>query len=190
MARQFVTPEQYLADERRADFKSEYIDGEVYAMTGASLAHNTITSNLMMGMGEKVRGGPCRPFSSDMRVKTADAFLYPDLVVVCGAPVIENDGGNDNLLNPTLILEVLSPSTEAFDRGAKFAHYRTLPSLQAYVLIAQDRVCVEAFTRPDTGDHWHRLATTDPEGLLHLPAIFCTLSLSEIYRDVSTTASN
>ncbi len=147
------TPEQYLALERKAAFKSEYFDGCIRAMAGASRAHNLIALNLGSEIRSQLRDRPCETYVSDMRVRTGPSglYTYPDVVVVCGEPRFEDDE-LDTLLNPTVIVEVLSPSTEAADRGRKFASYRRLASLQEYVLVAQDRACVERYTRQ--GDEW------------------------------------
>ncbi len=142
------TPEQYLALDRKADYKSEYINGHVIAMAGASRRHNLIAGNLYREVSQQLRGRPCEAYISDMRVKVGltGLYTYPDVVMVCGDIHFE-DGDNDTLLNPTAIVEVLSTSTEAYDRGEKFAHYRRLESLQEYLLVAQDKVRIEYYVR-------------------------------------------
>jgi len=179
----YYTAEEYLALERTAEYKSELINGVIYAMTGATLKHTTITGNVLALLHTQLRGGPCRPLALDIRVKISDtgAYVYPDVVVVCGEVELEDDM-HDTLLNPTLIVEVLSPSTEAFDRGAKFGHYRQLPSLQEYMLIAQDRVCVEHFARQQDG--WLLTVAEALEDTVQLPAIACKLLVSEVYERV------
>ncbi len=174
---------EYLAYERETDTKSEYIAGQIVAMSGSSLAHNRINVNLLRILSTQTLDGPCETFSGDMRVKvTAQGmYTYPDLSMVCGEPQFE-DTQVDTLLNPTLIIEVLSPSTERYDRGAKFGYYRALPSLQAYLLVAQDRMLVEQFVRD--GDGWRLTVVSDPAAGLPLPAIGCTLPLAEVYRRV------
>lgn len=180
----YLSPEEYLASERAAETKSEYFAGEVFAMAGASRAHNLIVFNVASQMGPQLRGGPCEAYVGDMRVKVSATglYTYPDVVVVCGNPQLEDDH-LDTLLNPTLIIEVLSPSTESYDRGQKFAHYRQLESLQEYVLIAQDRVHVERFARQPDGQ-WLLLAATDPMGVVPLTSIDGQLMLSEVYERV------
>src|SRR5438105_11912 len=144
----FFTAEQYLALEREADYKSEYVNGQIYAMSGASREHNLIAFNLITALGTQLRGRPCEGYGGDMRVKVSPTgmYTYPDVSVVCGEPHFD-DAQLDTLTNPTVIIEVLSPSTELFDRGGKFAHYRTLQSLSDYVLVAQDKMQVEHFVR-------------------------------------------
>ena len=184
VARQpLYTSTEYLALERQAEGRSEFIHGEMYAMGGASLAHNTIALNVAALILGHLRGRPCRVFSSEMRVKISEtgAYVYPDVVVACGEIQFE-DAELDTLLNPTVVIEVLSPSTEAFDRGAKFGHYRRLASLQEYVLIAQDRLSVERFLRQ--GDVWLLAESAELDGVIHLPSIGCALPLSVVYERV------
>ncbi|HMA36345.1 MAG TPA: Uma2 family endonuclease [Chloroflexia bacterium] len=174
------TPEEYLAHERQADYKSEYIAGQIVAMSGVSREHSLINMNLARVLSTQLLDRPCEAHASDLRVKVSaqGLYTYPDITVVCGEPQWE-DAQVDTLLNPTLIVEVLSPSTEAYDRGAKFGYYRALPSLQEYLLVAQDRMLVEHFVRADAG--W---LLTDPAAVIQLPAIGCTLPLAEVYRKV------
>lgn len=179
------TPEEYLAIDRMAEFKSEYIDGEIVAMTGASMAHNWIVANLGGELHGRLRGGPCRSAQSDMRVKVSSSvrYVYPDVIVVCGEPRLE-DEVFDTLLNPTLIMEVLSKTTEYYDRGEKFEHYRTIETLREYVLVAQDQVHVERFVR--TGDQWIGSACGDIDGTLDLRSIKCEIPLRDIYHEVDS----
>ena len=179
-----VTPDEYLQRERRAEFKSEYYRGETFAMAGASAEHNLIVSNCIVNIGSQLKKRPCRVYPSDLRLKVqaTGLFTYPDVTVVCGEPQFEYDRG-DVLTNPVLIIEVLSDSTEAYDRGAKFEMYRTIPSLQHYVLIAQDRISVESFTRT-TGDEWILRASQELNGAIRLDTIDCDLSLAEVYDKV------
>src|SRR5262245_46847116 len=129
-----VTPEQYLVLERKADFKSEYLNGYIIAMAGASREHNLIAGNLHGELRSQLKGRPCETYVSDMRVfiDRTGLYTYPDIVAVCGEARFQDDGV-DTLLNPTVIVEVLSDSTERYDRGRKFGHYRQLPSLREYV---------------------------------------------------------
>jgi Uma2 family endonuclease len=175
------TEESYLAFERASDIRHEYVHGEVYAMAGASLRHNVITSNIAASLGTQLRGKPCSAMSSDMRVKTPTRLYgYPDVVVVCGEPQLDDKQYVDTLLNPTLIVEVLSPSTEAFDRGKKFTHYQSMASLQEYLLIAQDEARVEHFRRQPDGK-WMLESFTELTDSVGLPSIDCTLVLTDVY---------
>jgi len=181
------TPEQYLTLERKAAYKSEYREGNVYAMTRANRTHNLITGNVCAEIGRELLDRPCEVYVSDMRVRitATGLYTYPDVVVACGGPQFE-DREVDTLLNPTLIVEVLSDSTEAYDRGVKFKHYRRLPSLQQYVLVSQDRVLVERFTRQ--GDEWLLAECSDLQDVLRLPSIACEVSLRQIYAKVEFPA--
>jgi Uma2 family endonuclease len=176
------TPEEYLALDRMAEFKSEYVDGRIVAMTGGSWDHSAIISDLGGEIRARVRGRPCATHGGTLRVKVGSGrYVYPDLLVVCGTPRLE-DGVHDTLLNPTLIIEVLSPSTELYDRGEKFAHYRTIESLMEYVLVAQDRMAVERYTR--RGDLWAYAAIGPEDGTLVLESIGCEIPLDAIYEHV------
>lgn len=169
----------YLALERQSDIKSEYLDGEMIAMTGASRSHNRIALNVATSLDGQARSRGCEVFVSDMRVQTGDGLLtYPDVAVVCGKPQF-SDSELDTLLNPTLIVEVLSPSTENYDRGVKFARYRTIPSLREYLLLEQKRVHLERFLRQD-GD-WLLHETDDPGYVAELSSIGCRLALADVY---------
>lgn len=182
-AKRIYTPEEYLALERQAETKSEYINGEIYAMAGASRAHNLITSNFARELGNQLRERPCETYISDMRVRVRPTglYTYPDVVVACGQPRFD-DAHLDVLLSPTVIIEVLSDSTEAYDRGAKFAHYRYLDSLQEYVLVAQDRMQVDHYARVES--QWLLTAYNKPGNILELPSIECAFPLAEIYSRV------
>jgi Uma2 family endonuclease len=175
-----VTPEQYLAQERRAEYKSEYISGYVVAMAGASRVHNLIALNIAAELRLQLRGRPCETYMVDMRVKVdrTGLYTYPDVVVACGDIHFE-DTGNDTLINPVVIVEVLSDSTEAYDRGEKFAHYRRLDSLQAYVLVTQNRPRIEQYTRQ--GSQWLLSEANGLGETVSLPAIGCDLVLAEVY---------
>ncbi len=174
------TPEQYLALERKAPFRSEYFDGCITAMSGASRLHNLIAINLSRVISTQLLDRPCEVYASDMRVGVSPTglYTYPDIVAVCGEPQLQ-DSELDTLLNPTVIVEVLSSSTEAYDRGNKFAHYRRLESLREYVLVAQDRVRVERYTR--RGDEWVLAELSRLDDILHLASIGCEVALREIY---------
>lgn len=180
----FITPQEYLALERKATVKSEYIQGQIYAMSGASRQHNRITFNVAAILHPQLRGGPCEGYFNDMRVKVKDdsLYTYPDVVVACGVARFE-DAMLDTLLDPTLIIEVLSDSTEKYDRGKKFAYYQRIESLQEYVLIAQDEARIECFTR-QTDDRWMLSKVEALEDVIRLESIGCILPLSEVYERV------
>ncbi|WP_295393602.1 Uma2 family endonuclease [uncultured Thiodictyon sp.] len=182
--------EDYLATERESiDAKHEYVAGQVFAMAGASYNHNLITANLIRRLGNQLDASPCTALANDMRlrVETADACAYPDVVVLCGKPTFHDDR-RDVLTTATLIAEVLSPATEGYDRGGKFAIYRGLPSLRQYVLIAQDRFAVDIFTRQADGG-WLLDAYTDPAEPIDFDSIDCTLTLGELYDKVEFEAT-
>jgi Uma2 family endonuclease len=180
-----MTEAEYLEFERKSESKHEFIDGEVFAMTGASRAHNLICVNLARRISNQLDGKNCEVYASDMRVKISKRqYVYPDVIVVCGEVKLSHDKF-DNLLNPTIIIEVLSDSTEAYDRGLKFKNYRQLTSLQEYVLIAQDKPSIERFVRQPNG-MWG-ISVNDAEGLdssVELTSIGCTLHLTEVYEHV------
>ena len=182
------TPEEYLAFERASEEKHEYLAGEVYLMTGASRAHNLIVVNLAAILGNQLKSRDCEAYVNDMRVRISAlrSYTYPDVVVVCGEAKFE-DNEFDTLLNPTVIIEVLSPSTEIYDRGKKFQLYRTLDSLQEYVLISQDAPRIEHFARQESGQ-WLLSEVTDLQAQLILPAVGCTLALEDVYNKVTFEA--
>ena len=184
-----VTPEEYLAQERQALYKSEYLNGEIFAMSGANREHNLICVNVSASLHAQLRQRPCEAYVSDMRVKVSPTglYTYPDVVVVCGEPQFE-DAHVDTLLNPTVIVEVLSPSTEDYDRGTKFEHYRALPSLQEYLLISQDKVHIVHYVKQADAT-WVLSETTRPEDRFQLPSISCDLSVAEMYDKVSFISS-
>jgi Uma2 family endonuclease len=177
------TPAEYLARERPSAARHEYLDGSIFEMAGASREHNLITTNLSREISSQLRDQPCEVYASEMRVciEPTGLYTYPDVVIVCGAPRFQ-DGELDTLLNPTVLVEVLSPSTEAYDRGLKFGHYRRLASLREYVLVAQDRFLVERFTRQ--GEEWLLSELNSPEDVLRLASIGCEVPLREIYAKV------
>lgn len=178
-----ISPEEYLVRERAAECKSEYIAGEVRTMTGASRKHNLVAVNLAALLHTQLRGRPCETYASDMRVQTrADVYLYPDVVVVCGEPELADDRF-DTLLNPTVVVEVLSPSTEGYDHGEKWEKYRRLASLRDYLLVAQDEPRVERYTRQGEG-LWLFSETDGLDAELRLESIGCTLALRDVYERV------
>lgn len=182
------TEESYLAFERASEVKHEYIHGEVYAMAGASVKHNLITQNVASALHSQLRGKPCSAMSSDMRVKTATRmYSYPDVVVLCGKPQLDDTQHVDTLLNPTLIIEILSPSTEIFDRGKKFMHYQSMPSFREYLLIAQDEPRIDHFKRQPDGK-WLLESMTTLTDTVRLESIDCTHALADVYDKVAFEA--
>lgn len=186
---QFVTPADYLALERQAATKSEYLNGYIYAMAGASREHNTIVFNLARRIGNQLDRKPCQGYVNDMRVKVSPTglYAYPDVVVACGEPRFE-DQHLDTLLNPTVIIEVLSDSTEAYDRGEKFAHYRALESLSDYLLVAQDKPRIEHYSRQADGQ-WLYSAADGLDAEVKVTTIECVLRLAEVYDRVEFPGS-
>jgi Uma2 family endonuclease len=179
-----LTPQEYLARERLADFRSEFYRGEMFAMAGASWEHTLIKDNMAGETRNQLKNGPCRVLTSDMRVKvsTTGLYTYPDILVVCDEPQFE-DRVMDTLLNPRIIVEVLSDSTEKYDRGIKFGHYRQLASVQEYVLVAQDRPLVERYVR-QADDSWVLTAFSDLKQTFAFGTIPVKVALEEIYRSV------
>ena len=180
----YLTPQEYLEIERRAEYKSEYFDGEMFAMAGASRAHNQITTNVVGELHPQLKKRPCYVYANDLRVKVSATglYTYPDIVAFCG-PARFDDNQKDTLLNPTVIIEVLSDSTEAYDRGKKFQHYRTLESLQEYVLISQQECRVEHYVR-QPGNQWTLTEIHDLAEVIQLSSIQCQLALADIYDKV------
>ncbi len=178
------TVEGYLAFERENESRHEYGDGEIFAMGGASRIHNRISWNITVALDPQLESQGCEGFAADMRVgiQASERYTYPDVVVVCGEPEFE-DAEVDTLLNPTLIIEVLSPSTEDHDRGRKLFDYRAIPSLQIILLIAQDRVHVEQLARQDDGS-WVLTESDDLGAVVELPVIGSRLVLADVYRRV------
>lgn len=193
-----LTPEEYIAFERKAlpdgkIIRYEYINGALIGMSGASRAHNLITVNISTGLHSRLRGSRCETYANEMRVATptTTSYFYPDVVVVCEEPRFE-DNVFDILLNPIILVEVLSPSTEVYDRREKFAHYRQLPSLREYVLVAQDKVLVEHYRRQGKQENasigrqdWIFTDFQELEEILPLTSIQCELPLQEIYERVT-----
>lgn len=180
--KEHYTPQEYLAMEQKADTKSEYYQGKIYAMAGASPNHNLLAANMVIALGVALRGTSCQVYTSDMRVLvTAEGlYTYPDVVVVCGKPDFLENIPTATLKNPILIVEIFSESTKAYDRGQKFELYREIPTLQDYILIDQNRIYVE---------HWHKIALNEwnmktyrfLEQKLELKSIDITIILREIY---------
>jgi Uma2 family endonuclease len=178
-----VTAQDYLALDRSAHQQHEFVEGIIYAMSGGTREHGLVTANAVGELRYRLRSRPCEAYGGNVRVKAGDAdeYVYPDVVVACGDIKFEDSAG-DTLLNPPVVIEVLSPTTEAYDRGRKAALYRRIPSLQQYVLIAQDRVSVEVFSRQ--GGQWSLAEATRLEETLHLDSVDCDLPLAEVYAKV------
>lgn len=182
-ARTHFTPDEYLVLERKAAYKSEYFLGEIFAMSGASLTHGLITVDIATELNIQLRESECRVVTNDLRVKTLPdvSYFYPDVIVYCDEPEFEDDSF-DTLLNPVIIMEVLSPSTEEYDRGEKFEYYKQLPSLKEYILVAQDKISLEHYVMQ--GTEWELTTFADPTDTLTLSTIKCKLTLKDIYRRV------
>lgn len=179
------TVDEYLELERAGNERYEYIDGQLFMMAGESLAHSQICINIAGEVRAQLKGTPCQALSPNMKVRTQlhskhrGRFSYPDLIIVCGTPLF-HDTEKDVLTNPTAIFEVLSPSTESYDRGEKFLRFRAeIEALTDYVLIAQDMPLVEHYTRRSDG--WLLVSTDELTGTLNLPNVNCRLSLAEVY---------
>ena len=179
--KRLLTPEEYLAIERDVEAKHEFYRGEMFAIGGASREHNLITGNAGASLHAQLANRPCEAYQNDMRVKVAASglYTYPDIVVTCEKPRFEDDKF-DTLLNPQSIIEVLSDTTEKYDRDKKFELYRQIESLREYGLISQDRVHIELFTRGDDG-HWRLSEATGLDSEIELAAIGCRLTLADVY---------
>ena len=179
-----ITPQEYLIRERQASTKSEFYQGEIFAMGGRSANHSLIAANFVREAGNALKDKPCTVFNSDLRVQiqATGLYTYPDATIVCGEQIFDDDH-RDTLLNPTVIVEVLSDSTEKYDRGKKSNHYRQIASLKELILIAQDRPQVERFTRQPNGDwlfHEQKELSADFE----LLSLGISIALSELYHGV------
>ena len=183
-----LTEEQYLAIERAAEFKSEFLNGEMFAMSGASMRHASLQGNLQGELHARLRGGPCRVFTSDLRVRVSATglYTYPDATVVCGPPLLA-DAYQDILLNPVTIFEVLSKTTESYDRGLKFQHYRTIESLKDYILVDQNKIRIEQYTR-QADDTWTLRDHQQPDDELKIACIGVSIPLARIYEGVEFSA--
>jgi Uma2 family endonuclease len=181
----FISPEEYLRLERQAEYKSEYLNGEIFAMTGASRKHNLITINLSRELSLQLKDRPCEVYAADMRVKVraTGLYTYPDVAIVCGEPRFEDDF-IDTLLNPTVLIEVLSQSTERYDRIAKSSYYRTIDSLAEHLLVAQDEIRLEQYVRQSNGE-WALFEYLALNDSLELTSIDCSLALRDVYDKIS-----
>ncbi len=180
----YLSPEEYLLIERQAEYKSEYFNGEMFAMAGASRKHNLIVTNLVGELHQQLKQGNCNVYSNDMRVKVRSTgmYTYPDVVVGCGDEQFEDDE-LDTLLTPILIIEVLSKSTQGYDRVSKFAHYRRLDSLLEYMLVAQQECLIEHYVR-QADSTWLLSEKRDTSGIIRLPSIACRLRVEDIYTNI------
>jgi Uma2 family endonuclease len=180
----YISPEEYLRLERQAEHKSEYVNGEIFAMSGANRKHILITGNIGSEFNQQLRRKACEVYANEMRVKVTATglYTYPDVVVVCGEPKFE-DKYFDTLLNPTVLIEVLSPSTERYDRIAKSSYYRTLESLAEHLLVAQDEIRLEQYIKQANGQ-WLLFESTSLDAVVELPSIGCSLALRDVYDKV------
>ncbi|PDW01447.1 Uma2 family endonuclease [Candidatus Viridilinea mediisalina] len=185
-----ITEEAYLQQERTSTQKHEYFAGRIYAMAGASEVYNLLALNIAALLRAHVRGRPCRAYPSDMRVKIVQTglYTYPDFTLVCGASNFLHPDKRDTLLNPTVIIEILSPSTERYDRGEKFQHYRTIETLQEYILVAQNKYHIEHFMRHEQQE-WRLADVIGSEASLHLRTLQVSIPLRAIYEDVNVAPS-
>jgi Uma2 family endonuclease len=182
-----VSAEEYLALDRAAELRSEFLDGEIVAMSGGSMRHAVLQVNLIGEVRAALRGTSCQAFNSDLRIRVSSRmYTYPDLTVVCGKPMLA-DERQDILLNPTVIFEVLSPSTEHYDRGVKLRHYRSIDSLQDYILVSQDQVRIERYTRRDANT-WTFRDYQGPNETLLIESIGTSLPLTSIYERIEFPA--
>jgi Uma2 family endonuclease len=179
-----LTEAEHLEIERRAEFKSEFLDGEMFAMSGGASSHSLIACNLIRDIGMRLKGCPCVVYNSDLRVKiqAAGLYTYSDVSVVSGPKQVE-DENDDILLNPTVIVEVLSDSTEAYDRGKKFEMYRQIPSLREYLLVNQHKPRIEQFIRQD-GEEWLLRSAAGLESKVSLPSVSITIEMAEVYYNI------
>ena len=186
---QRYTLEEYLELDRTSEERLEFWGGEVFCMSGGSEAHVEIESNLVAFLKPQLRDRSCRAFPAEMRIKVPSAppYRYADFSALCGKAEFEEIGGVATLVNPQLIVEVLSPSTEAYDRGDKFTHYKSIPTLREYLLVAQHRPHVTRLFRQEDG-MWIHTEFNDLASVLTLGSLGCDLPLSELYRDVSFDA--
>ncbi len=182
-----LTPAEYLGIERTATYRSEYLRGEMFAMAGGSPTHSRIKTNVLGELRSRLKGNPCAPYDSDLRVKCPTGlYTYPDASVFCSELEFD-DEQKDTVLNPTLLVEVLSKSTEAYDRGKKFDHYRTIPSLREYVLVSQEEPMIQRFLRNED-DTWTLSAVADLNQSVRLQSLGIELPLAEVYERVDFTA--
>ncbi|MEO8211410.1 MAG: Uma2 family endonuclease [bacterium] len=179
-----LTEKEYLEIERKAEFKSEYYDGEMFSLAGASLEHNRISKNITKSLNNQLNNKPCESFQSDLKIKeqSSGLFTYPDIVVICGEPEFY-DKEKDTIVNPIVLMEVLSPSTEGYDRGFKFELYRKIKSLKGYLIISQKQISIEYFTR-NADESWNLKEYNVKNQSIDIKSINCSLDLNEVYYNV------
>ena len=182
--------EAYLEMERSGALKHEYYRGEIFALAGSSEAHNLILTNILTSLNLQLRKRPCKVYPSDMRLRIPKTglYTYPDVSIVCGTPQFD-DSKRDTLLNPLIVIEILSPSTERYDRGKKFQNYRTIPTLQEYILISQDEHHIEHYANQNDGN-WLLTSYDGMSAGCYLKAIDCTLALDDVYNKVDIEPSD
>ncbi len=182
--KKYISADEYLRWEREAKEKSEFHNGEVFALAGASFVHNQIVGNVLAELKTFLKGKPCDIFPSDLRLNIPEynVYAYPDLMIICGKPEFA-DQHTDTIKNPTVIFEVLSQSTADYDRGTKFMYYRSLPSLKNYIIIETAAPKVEFYHRNEA-NHWELTDLSVADGVVEIPAIQYHLPFDEIYRDV------
>lgn len=185
-AKKHYTQSEYLEQERKADFKSEYYKGEIFAMSGASLRHNRITTNFIVFLGLKLKGKSCQPYGSDLRLHIPDntLYTYPDITVVCGKEELL-DQNFDTLLNPVFIAEILPPSTLSYDTGNKFTLYRSIASLKEYWTISSLEYRLQKFVKNESNNTWILSETTDPSDSMVLESLGLTVSMTDLYEGVT-----
>ncbi|KPV51081.1 hypothetical protein SE17_23260 [Kouleothrix aurantiaca] len=182
--------EEYLDLQRSGVLKHEYYRGEIFALTGSSEAHNLILTNIVMSLGTQLRKRACKVYPSDMRLKIPKTglYTYPDVSIVCGMPQFD-DSKQDTLLDPIVVIEILSPSTERYDRGKKFQNYRTVNSLQEYLLVSQDDYHIDHYTNQNNGT-WLLKTYSGKDAVLFVKAIDCTMLLDDVYDKVDIADSD
>lgn len=182
---QLISESEYLEGERVSPVKYEFVDGRTFAMAGASKRHGTIALNVGSALRNHLRGGPCRGFVADIKVRVARAraYYYPDVVASCAPEDLAADAPSEFLTAPNLVIEVLSPATESVDRREKWLNYRSVPSLQEYVLIDQARCWIEVYRR--AGDTWLQIVHSELSGNLELASVGLTMALTAVYEDVA-----
>jgi Uma2 family endonuclease len=186
---QALTEAEYLQIERAAEFKSEFFAGEMFAMAGGTARHSLIAANLIRELGNRLGSGRCAAYNADLRLKVEATGLltYPDLSVICD-PLRFAAGTDDTVVNPTVLVEVLSDSTEAYDRGKKFEHYRQIPTLREYLLVSQREPRIEQFIRQPDG-LWRLQEASGLDASLKLPSLKITISLAQVFAKVTFAAS-
>ena len=182
--KQYFSIEEYLEMESNADDKHEFYRGEIFAMSGAKVAHNTISSNLMVSIGTRLRSKSCKPYGSDTRIHIPSntLFTYPDISIICGE-ILTLNNDNWNVLNPTIIIEILSSSTKNYDRGEKFRLYRDITTLKEYILVDSESIHVEAFSI-NSNNHWELTEYKSSFDTLIFHSISEAVTLTEIYEGV------